>query len=282
MSIVNARRAAPPQHADTHAGLGGCVVDEGVVTTRCARVHAAVASSRGSGRRVNEDCHSALDRNCALFVVADGVGGGALAAHASRHLVASLHGVLEGGRIDAQTVRVALLDADRKIDASIASASDAAGAATVALCAAIDASLSRWLVAWVGDCRVYRVHDRDGVAELLTVDDTYAHLCEQAPNGASPHDPARMIGNGAVDAPNVRDIELHAQQMLVLCSDGLHKHVDATRIARILRGPGRFADRCRLLVESARAHGSRDDATVLVVRRRERFGAVSEGKVVEP
>lgn len=282
MSIVDARRAAPLQQTDTHAGPGASVVDEGVVTTRCARVYAAVASSRGNGRCVNEDCHSALDRNCALFVVADGVGGGALAAHASRQLVTSLHGVLEGGRIDAQTVRMALLDADRKIDASIASASDAAGAATVALCAAIDASLSRWLVAWVGDCRVYRVDDRDGVAELLTVDDTYAHLREQAPVGASPHDPARMIGNGAVDAPNVRDVELHAQQTLVLCSDGLHKHVDAAGIARILHGPGRLAHRCRLLVESAGAHGSRDDATVLVVRRRARFGAVSEGKVVEP
>src|SRR5689334_19998034 len=172
MTIVNARRAAPVQHADTHAGFA-CVVDEGSVATRRARVHAAVASSRGSRRRVNEDCHSALDRNCALFVVADGVGGGALAAHASRHLVASLHGVLEDARIDAQTVRRALLDADRTIDASIARASDAAGAATVALCAATDASLSRWLVAWVGDCRVYRVHDANSVADLLTVDDTY-------------------------------------------------------------------------------------------------------------
>jgi len=280
VSIIDARRTATLQHADTHTDLGACVVDDGVVTTRCARVHAAVASSRGSRRRVNEDCHSALDGNCALFVVADGVGGGALAAHASRHLVASVHGVLEGGPIDAQTVGAALLDADRKIDASIASASDAAGAATVALCAAIDASLSRWLVAWVGDCRVYRVHDRDGIAELLTVDDTYAHLREPAPDGASPHDPARMIGNGAVDAPNVRHVELHARQMLVLCSDGLHKHVDAAGIGRILHGSGRLTHRCRLLVESARTHGSRDDATVLVVRRRERFGAMFEGKAV--
>jgi len=281
MSILYAGRAGPLQHADTHAGIAW-VFDEGSVTTHCARIHAAVASSRGSGRRVNEDCHSALDRNRALFVVADGVGGGALAAHASRHLVTSLHGALEGGRVDLQTVRAALLDADRTIDASIASASDVAGAATVALCAATDALLSRWLVAWVGDCRAYRVHDRDGIAELLTVDDTYAHFREQPPDGASPHDPARMIGNGAVDAPNVRDIELRAQQMLMLCSDGLHKHVDAAEIGRLLRAPGRLAHRCRLLVEAARARGSRDDVTVLVVRRRERFGAPFKGKVVEP
>lgn len=275
---MNLRRAAPLQPADT-GGRSDCVIDDGVFTTRRARVHAAVASSCGSRRRSNEDSHSPLDRECAVFVVADGVGGGAFAAHASRYLVASLHGALDGQRIDTQSVCKALLDADRTIDASIARASDAAGAATVSLCAAIDESLSRWLVAWVGDCRAYRVHEANVSAELLTLDDSYARLREPPPHGASPHDPARMIGNGAVDAPNVREVALDPQQMLVLTSDGLHKHVDAASIARLLRGAGGLAHRCRLLVQSARARGSRDDVTILVVRR-ERIGAASEGKVV--
>src|SRR6185312_14325929 len=100
---------------------------------------------------------------------------------------------------------------------------------------------------------------------LLTVDDTYAHLRERAPDGASPHDPARMIGNGAVEAPNVRDIELHWQQMLVLCSDGLHKHVDAAGIAS--------SRRARTVAATTRRFSSCDDASA---------SAPPPRKVVEP
>ena len=69
--------------------------------------------------------------------------------------------------------------------------------------------LSRWLIAWVGDCRIYRVRTaHDEPAELLTRDDTYGHLGEDPPPGGSPDDPARMVGNGAVAAPNVASVEL--------------------------------------------------------------------------
>ena len=76
-----------------------------------------------------------------------------------------------------------------------------------------------------------------------------------------------MIGNGAVDAPNVRHVELHARQMLVLCSDGLHKHVEPGDIQRQLRARAPLARCCGRLVELARLHGSTDDATVLAIHR---------------
>ena len=238
------------------------------IATRWTRLDAAVATSPGGRHAVNEDCHSALDRNRALFVVADGVGGGALAAHASRHLVTSLHGALEGGRVDMQTVRAALLDADRTIDASIASASDVAGAATVALCAATDALLSRWLVAWVGDCRVYRWSARGaGQLDLLTRDDTFFHLGETPPPGGSPHDPARMVGNGATTGANAAVHTLDRGELLVLCSDGVHKHLDGTDWYRVLDAPLSLAQRGQALVALARKRGSVDDATVLLLHR---------------
>src|SRR6185436_14545828 len=110
------------------------------------------------------------------------------------------------------------------------------GAATVALCAGTGALLSKWLIAWVGDCRVYRVRAaHDEPAELLTRDDTYGHLGEDPPLGGSPDDPARMVGNGAVTAPNVESVHLGDGEMLVLCSDGLHKHVGPHEINRQLR-----------------------------------------------
>src|SRR5438105_4925777 len=208
------------------------------LATRWTRLEAAVATSSGARHAVNEDCHSALDGATPLFVVADGVGGGALASRASRELVSRLHATLDRADADVARVRAALLEADRAIGHDIARDSDRAGAATVALCKATGPSLARWLVAWVGDCRVYRVPvAQDAAAQLLTVDDTYRHLHEAPPRGGSLDDPARMVGNGAVDAPNVRRVELRAGEMLVLCSDGVHKHAGPFDIGRLPPGP---------------------------------------------
>ncbi len=230
---------------------------------------AAVVSSRGGFHAVNEDGHSALDGCAPLFVVADGVSSGAMASQASSELVSRLHEALEHVAVDAHALHAAVLDADREVRRCIARRTDATGAATVALCAGTEASLSRWLIAWVGDCRVYRVsNERGGSAQLLTRDDTYRHLREQPPHGASLDDPARMVGNGAVDAPNVRAVDLARDEMLLLCSDGVHKHARPGDIARLLRGRKvPLVTRCARLVEFVRERGSRDDATVLVVHR---------------
>ena len=275
MSLRPLRSAGASQRHDK-PGQFASLVNEVAIVTRWARLDVAAASSRGTRHRVNEDCRSPLDAECALFVVADGVGGGALASRASRQLVAWLHGALAHVRIDAEAVRQALLAADRDIRASIASRTQAAGAATVALAAATDASLARWLIAWVGDCRIYRLPEADDIAaQLLTVDDTYRRLGECPPGGGSPDDPARMIGNGAIDSPNVRHLELRAGEMLVLCSDGVHRHADPAVLGRVLRSSMPLADRCAELIAVVRAHGSHDDATVLVVQRTERIRAIA-------
>ncbi len=269
MSVVTPR---DPVSSPRESALSArsAIARDAAFATAWIRLDTAVASCRGKRHAINEDWHSTLEGNAPLFVVADGVGGGAMASRASRELVLRLHDALERTRIDTDAVRNALLDADRKIARSIATHTDASGAATVALCACIGSSLSRWLVAWVGDCRVYRVSAaNDGPAELLTCDDTYRHLSEQPPHGGSLDDPARMVGNGAVDAPNVRHVDLGCNELLVLCSDGVHKHVAPRDIGRLLRGSSPLIRRCVRLVEFARSHGSDDDATVLLVRRAE-------------
>ncbi|HEV7914759.1 MAG TPA: PP2C family serine/threonine-protein phosphatase [Albitalea sp.] len=241
---------------------------QAVHTTVFGRIVSAVASSCGSVHGVNEDAHSGLTPPWRLFVVADGVGGGAMASLASRELVAHLHATLDGGPIAASTVADALLDADRAIAERIAEATDAPGAATVALCAATNVFSSRWLVAWVGDCRVYRVHSgRAHAMEALTRDDTFDHLKETPPAGSATDDPARMIGNGAVSQPNVMLVDVARGDLLVLCSDGVHKHVAAGDWQRVLSGGLTLARQCEELIVAARANGSTDDATVLLVQR---------------
>ena len=63
--------------------------------------------------------------------------------------------------------------------------------------------------------------------ELLTRDDTFGHLDELPPRGGSPDDPARMVGNGATSGANVALHGLACGDLLALCSDGVHKYVDA-------------------------------------------------------
>ena len=64
---------------------------------------------------VNEDEHSPLDGVAPLFVVADGVGSGALASWASRELVSRLHPALDRVDVDAHALHNAMLEADREI-----------------------------------------------------------------------------------------------------------------------------------------------------------------------
>ena len=237
-------------------------------TTAFSRIEVAVASSRGTQHAENEDAHSDLDASSGLFVVADGVGGGAMAQLASRLLVDSLHGALEGRRIDADAVRAALLDADRTIQRAIARQTDLPGAATVVLCTPVDKLAARWLIGWVGDCRAYRLAAVDGGrVDLLSCDDTFRALGEAAPPGGSLDDPARMVGNGAIAGANVALHELAAGDLLTLCSDGVHKHLAPDDWAGALHVDAPLPERCTQLIAAARAHGSTDDATVLLLRR---------------
>jgi protein phosphatase len=252
-------RADPPRGAAGRCALHGSAL---------GRFEVAAASACGSQHASNEDAHSPIEGDGRLFVVADGVGGGAMAQMASRQLVALLHESLAEHRIDAERVRQALLDADRAIARRIALLTDSPGAATVALCAPQNLFASKWLLAWVGDCRVYRLAaGATSQVELLTRDDTFGHLGETPPAGGSPDDPARMVGNGAVAAASVALHELASGELLALCSDGVHKHLAAGDWSRLLHQGAPLARRCEDLIALARAQGSTDDATVLLVQR---------------
>ena len=240
---------------------------ETTLTTAFARIDVAVASACGTHHAVNEDAHSSLANAVSLFVVADGVGGGAMAELASRELVAHLHASLDAHRIEPERIDRAVLDADRVIARRIAEFTDAPGAATMVLCTPADAFASRWLVAWVGDCRAYRLALDGRGFEQLTRDDTFGALNEEPPPGGSATTRHAWSATARPPARTSARSTCGRNDLLVLCSDGVHKHLDAAdwcgvlglrdHAGAALRGPRR----------DARAHGSVDDATVLLVHR---------------
>ena len=260
----------PDRSGRVHVVRRPAAASEAVFATASGRLVVAAASACGRHHDTNEDTHSALAGSGRMFVVADGVGGGALAQVASRLLVEHLHLALDGRAIDPAAVSTAMLGADRAIAATIARSTDRPGAATVALCAALDAAAASWLVGWVGDCRVYRWSPGAARFEALTVDDTFGHLGEAPPPGGSPDDPARMVGNGATAGANCARHTLAPRELLAICSDGVHKHLDAAEWRRTLAAPLPLAARCEALVAQARANGSSDDATLLLLERQPR------------
>ena len=268
LSIPGGLRTPLEPAARRAAAAAAATRRQSLHATPLGRIEAAVSTSCGSLHAGNEDAHSPLGREQLMFVVADGVGGGAMAQLASQQLVAYLHEMLGTRRPDAEGIRQAVQGADRAIAQRIAMHTERPGAATVVLCAPVNALASRWLIGWVGDCRAYRLSgDAEPRVELLTRDDTFRNLGEQPPAGGSPDDPARMVGNGAVIDASVVRSDFACGDVLALCSDGVHKHLGAGDWRRVLTQRVPLGRRCDDLIDVARANGSADDATVLLLER---------------
>jgi protein phosphatase len=125
----------------------------------------------------------------------------------------------------------------------------------------------------VGDSRCYRL--RDGKLELLTRDQTLAQALVDAgalPPEAKEESGLRHVLWSAVGGSEAR-IEAQAGDLrlgddMVLCSDGLTKHVSDAEIQAQLDSGGSAEATCHQLVELALARGGTDNVTVIIGRIR--------------
>jgi protein phosphatase len=238
---------------------------------------AAYASQAGSGHARNEDCcsHVPSAERPAFCGVADGVGGGVHGEIASSVLLTHCAQAPKETYRDPARLVDWLTRADTQVREAIARRSDQTGAATLA--AAWFPSQSTAYLLNVGDCRIYRLRPRKQryAIEQLTVDQTYASFAQQPPPNGKPEDPARMVGTGAVGVPPVVKAQIRQRELLLLCSDGVHKYVSDEQIAEVVSGglsQGRSLERiCDALVYAAKRNGSHDDASALLVLRRPWF-----------
>lgn len=231
---------------------------------------AAAASARGSYHPENEDSTLLKAPPPALVAVADGVGGGAQGKLASLTLIECIRELTPALLAREEPLRQWLHDADTAVAQEIAAHTDKPGASTFVAAAPLYGG-RRWRLTWAGDCRAYRITANNHVGQL-TLDDTYANHGEPPPPGASPDDPARMVGSGAVDSPNQAGTALRGGEILLLCSDGVHKYVTEQEILALMRAPETLQARCQKLVAQAHANGGTDDATAVAIERRRWFG----------
>jgi protein phosphatase len=204
--------------------------------------------------------------------VADGVGGGAHGEIASSVLLAHCAEAPREIYTDPAKLVEWVSRADAEVRAAISRRTDRPGAATLA--AAWFPARGEALVVNVGDCRAYKLWPQltHCAVDQITLDQTYAALGQPPPENGSADDPARMVGAGAVGIPPVVRVRIRRRELLLLCSDGVHKFVTDREISDIV-GAGLAEGQplgaiCAALVAAAKKNGGHDDASALLVQRR--------------
>lgn len=230
----------------------------------------AAASARGSYHPDNEDSYLAPEKPPATLCVADGVGGAAHGKAASQALVKHVQTLSLATFKTPETLTDWLHQADDVVGRELARLSDRPGASTYV--AAVPAwGGRRWRLSWAGDCRAYKINSKAQL-ECITRDDTYGNLGEPPPAGGNPDDPARMVGNGAVDKANHVQVSLPARAGLLLCSDGVHRFVKPDELEALLHTSRSLHEASRRIVQAAHRNGGHDDATVVLLKRHPWFG----------
>ena len=221
------------------------------------------------------------ERLAYLAMVADGVGSGLGGGEASRHTIEvvaqyvteSMHCYYTADATDEQAFSEALQEAAMHCHQSVAEKAEAdperRGMATT-----LTMLISVWPVTYllqVGDSRCYLL--REGTLTQITRDQTMAQeLVDQgvltvsnADNTQWAHVLSSAIG-GRQTAPVVTRIDRAWDDVILLCSDGLTKHVSDDRIRQRLSTMKSSKQACEDLLQDALDGGGSDNITVLVGR----------------
>jgi protein phosphatase len=219
------------------------------------------------------------------LVVADGIGGAAGGAVASRTAIAVLVDLLLRTpdwimRLDDPGLQEVLRRFERRfrqVNEAVAERGRAEPmlygmGTTMTVAGSLGADL---FVAHVGDSRAYLF--RQGQLHRLTRDHTVAQsLADMGairPEEAAAH-PLRHVltdalgTRGAEGVADLRTLKLADGDQLLLCTDGLTEMVPEAAIAGALGKPGPAADTCTVLVDLALEGGGTDNVTVALARYR--------------
>lgn len=246
------------------------------------QVEFAELSDRGRVREGNEDylghaLPGALERARShgwLFVLADGVGGhdlGEVASHtAVESMIAGFQEAAAGEPQGGLLGRLVQKANQTVIDAGHASPSSGSGMATTLV--ACNLRYDRLAVAHVGDSRCYLV--RRGQAALLTRDHTIANehfklgllSASELADAPTRHVLSRCLGAELIVSPEISEHQVLAEDVLLLCSDGLHGSVTASEVAAVVGRGGDLTLAAGRLVDIANQRDGSDNITVQLIR----------------
>ncbi len=234
----------------------------------------ASATDTGNIREQNEDrlllppaVPDLLNQRGYLFAVADGVGGHIGGERASQSCVDILHEAIYGN------APVALEQAIQQVNTAVYHVAQQEapheGMGTTVVAALF--AMQHVLVAHVGDSRAYLI--RGQYIHQITNDHTL--LEEKLQAGIISHEKAasfqgvnpltRAIGKDPSVIVDVQELELHPQDYIILCSDGLSNHISADELlaATITYSPEQVA---RYLIDLTKTRGAPDNVTMVLVK----------------
>ena len=211
-----------------------------------------VRTDTGRVREGNEDRYFVREeRGTTLLAVADGVGGasgGEIAADAAIAELGARFFTAPSDRAASDVLAEALRDANAAV-LRAAGSSGHRDAATTIVAAAVRAHEA--IVANLGDSRAYLI--RDGVCRQITEDHS----------GSIEHAITRFAGDRRGVQPDIFVESLRADDRLLLCSDGLTRHVTPDEIAQVASGED-VSVAASALVDLANARGGQDNVTVVL------------------
>lgn len=239
------------------------------------RIEYAARTDPGRRRKENQDSvltRADPDTRRYLFVVADGVGGLAGGAAASRITVdvVGLGFDRSAGAGGAAELDAGLQEANRQIMESRNHEGDGAGASTIV---ALLFGPSTFETAHVGDSRAYLQRGRS----LMRLTQDHSLIHEQVRSGILTEEQASLsrqrhvITRSLGMLPRV-DVEQRPAESLehgdafVLCSDGLTDVVSDDEISEVLAAGAEAEATAARLVDLANARGGPDNISVIVVR----------------
>lgn len=250
------------------------------------RLRSSARSDRGRVRQNNEDSVHLWDANTSvLAVVADGMGGAVAGEEASRIAVETIQEKLvtasyrspdDYSHYDADELGDLLGDAVQEanqniIDKAVAEPDLKGMGTTVTMAFARKNSV---ILAHVGDSRAYYVDAEDKHIKQLTSDHSFVQALVDAghiTDDEAIHHPMknvlyRALGQAKdLDVDVIHDVNIHAGDRIVLCSDGLTLHVESDEIRDTALASDDPHTISHNLVELANSRGGKDNVSVIVV-----------------
>ena len=238
-------------------------------------LHHGAASDVGLLREINEDAYLVAPP---VFVVADGMGGHENGDVASRIVVEEFARLAEEGYEPTRGTEVvtATLQASQRRIAEYAAPEGPVprrtpGTTVVAALLVEDHGAPAWLLANLGDSRIYAVSggelrqvsvDHSVVQELVDSGEITATEAHEHPER---HVITRALGGPRLEPADFFVLPVTEVERLLLCSDGVSGLVDDDQIAAILTETSDPRDAADRLVAAALHAGGDDNATAVVV-----------------
>lgn len=224
-------------------------------------------------RKLNEDscCAVTLDNGLTLLAVADGMGGHAAGDVASNMLIDALTEALSevccSDNAEAM-LRRAIRNSNLSIFRHASSKTECKGMGTTLVCAVINGTHAT--IANVGDSRLY--HFDGNTLHRVTKDHSLVQTLidegsiteEEAATHPMRNIITRAVGSAVYVDVDIYELDLNADDLLMLCSDGLYGSLNDEILCAILRQSSDLSDTCDELIDAAYSAGSRDNITVLL------------------